>query len=176
MVALLYELSILLYIASILFYFIDFLQQNRKANDIAFWLLSIVWLLQTVTFVSRIMETKRFPILTMSEGLYFYAWLLITLSLVINRLLRVDFIVFFTNVLAFFYFGHSYVRTVFAVAGCCGAARFGAAYHPHYPFARSVCGVYAVVSVFGALHVAVQFAEKEKVGGAPLAHGGFVAA
>ncbi len=69
MVALLYELSILLYIASILFYFIDFLQQNRKANDIAFWLLSIVWLLQTVTFVSRIMETKRFPILTMSEGL-----------------------------------------------------------------------------------------------------------
>ncbi|KDE47458.1 cytochrome C assembly protein [Geobacillus sp. CAMR5420] len=102
MVALLYELSILLYIASILFYFIDFLQQNRKANDIAFWLLSIVWLLQTVTFVSRIIETKRFPILTMSEGLYFYAWLLITLSLVINRLLRVDFIVFFTNVLAFF--------------------------------------------------------------------------
>ena len=44
-------------------------------------------------------ETGRFPILTVFEGLYFYAWVLITLSLVINRLLRVDFIVFFTNVI-----------------------------------------------------------------------------
>ncbi|MGZ0086591.1 cytochrome c biogenesis protein CcsA [Caldibacillus thermoamylovorans] len=102
MVPLVYELSISLYIVSILLYFIDFLQQNRKANEIAFWLLSVVWFLQTLTFAFRIIETKRFPILTMSEGLYFYAWLLITLSLVINRLLRVDFIVFFTNVLAFF--------------------------------------------------------------------------
>lgn len=43
----LYELSILLYVLSILLYFIDFLQRNRKANQVAFWLLSIVWMLQT---------------------------------------------------------------------------------------------------------------------------------
>lgn len=98
----LYELSVLLYALSVSLYFIDFLHHNRKANRIAFWLLSIVWVFQTAFFLFRIVETKRFPILTMSEGLYFYAWVLITLSLVINRLLRVDFIVFFTNVLAFF--------------------------------------------------------------------------
>jgi HemX protein len=97
----LYELSILLYVLSILLYFTDFLQRNRKANQVAFWLLSIVWMFQTFFFLFRIIQTGRFPILTMSEGLYFYAWLLITLSLIINRLLRVDFIVFFTNVLAF---------------------------------------------------------------------------
>jgi HemX protein len=45
--------------------------------------------------------TGRFPVLTIFEGLYFYAWVLVTLSLVINRLLRVDFIVFFTNILGF---------------------------------------------------------------------------
>ncbi|MED5051048.1 cytochrome C assembly protein [Anoxybacillus sp. UARK-01] len=98
----LYEISVLLYALSVSLYFIDFLHHNRKANRTAFWLLSIVWVFQTAFFLLRIVETKRFPILTMSEGLYFYAWVLITLSLVINRLLRVDFIVFFTNVLAFF--------------------------------------------------------------------------
>ncbi|NUK30756.1 cytochrome c biogenesis protein CcsA [Parageobacillus sp. VR-IP] len=96
-----YELSIILYVLSILLYFIDFLQHNRKANQLAFWLLSIVWLFQTFFFLFRIIQTGRFPVLTISEGLYFYAWLLITLSLVINRFMRVDFIVFFTNVLAF---------------------------------------------------------------------------
>jgi HemX protein len=46
-------------------------------------------------------KTGRFPVLTIFEGLYFYAWVLVTLSLGINRLLRIDFIVFFTNILGF---------------------------------------------------------------------------
>jgi HemX protein len=96
-----YELIVILYALSVLLYFIDFVQNNRKANSIAFWLLSIVWVLQTAFLILRMFETGRFPILTVSEGLYFYAWVLITLSLVINRLFRVDFMVFFTNVIGF---------------------------------------------------------------------------
>lgn len=96
-----YELIVILYAASVLLYFIDFVQNNRKANSIAFWLLSIVWVLQTAFLILRMFETGRFPILTVSEGLYFYAWVLITLSLVINRLFRVDFMVFFTNMIGF---------------------------------------------------------------------------
>ncbi|MBQ4865100.1 cytochrome c biogenesis protein CcsA [Priestia megaterium] len=96
-----YELIVILYAVSVLLYFIDFVQNNRKANSIAFWLLSIVWVLQTAFLILRMFETGRFPILTVSEGLYFYAWVLITLSLVINRLFRVDFMVFFTNVIGF---------------------------------------------------------------------------
>ncbi|MFQ6387412.1 inner membrane protein YpjD [Priestia aryabhattai] len=96
-----YELIVILYAVSVLLYFIDFVQNNRKANSIAFWLLSIVWVLQTAFLILRMFETERFPILTVSEGLYFYAWVLITLSLVINRLFRVDFMVFFTNVIGF---------------------------------------------------------------------------
>lgn len=42
-----YELIVILYAVSVLLYFIDFVQNNRKANSIAFWLLSIVWVLQT---------------------------------------------------------------------------------------------------------------------------------
>ncbi|TYR82252.1 cytochrome C assembly protein [Priestia megaterium] len=96
-----YELIVILYAVSVLLYFIDFVQHNRKANKVAFWLLFIVWILQTAFLLLRMYETGRFPILTISEGLYFYAWVLITLSMVINRLFRVDLMVFFANVIGF---------------------------------------------------------------------------
>lgn len=67
----------------------------------AFWLLSIVWLLQTVYMFYIMMETDRFPVLNVAEGLYFYTWVLVTLSLVLTKVLRVEFIVFFTNVIGF---------------------------------------------------------------------------
>src|SRR3954447_1644937 len=95
------ELTVVLYALSVLLYFIDFLQNNRRANRVAFWLLSFVWVSQTVMLFIYMLNIGRFPVLTLSEGLYFYAWVLITFSLVINRLLKVDFIVFFTNVIGF---------------------------------------------------------------------------
>ncbi|MFK2824543.1 cytochrome c biogenesis protein CcsA [Bacillus sp. B190/17] len=97
----LHELMVILYALSVMLYFIDFLNQNRKANKIAFWMLSIVWVLQTIFLFLYMLKTNRFPVLTLFEGLYFYAWILITLSLIINRLLRMDFTVFFTNIIGF---------------------------------------------------------------------------
>ncbi|MCM3568374.1 cytochrome c biogenesis protein [Neobacillus mesonae] len=96
-----HEVTVVLYAFSVLLYFFDFVYHNRRANRIAFWLLAFVWGLQTVFLILYMKETGRFPVLTIFEGLYFYAWILITLSLGINRLLRVDFIVFFTNILGF---------------------------------------------------------------------------
>ncbi|MGM7636505.1 cytochrome c biogenesis protein CcsA [Bacillus sp. Hm123] len=96
-----HELMVILYAASIMFYFIDFLNQNKKANRIAFSMLAIVWVLQTIFLFLYMKQTGRFPVLTLFEGLYFYAWVLITMSLVMNRLLRMDFMVFFTNVIGF---------------------------------------------------------------------------
>jgi HemX protein len=97
----LHELTVLVYALSVLLYFIDFLHNNRKANQVAFWLLAFVWGLQTTFFLIYVVKTGRFPILSVFEGLYFYTWVLVTLSLGINRLLRMDFIVFFTNILGF---------------------------------------------------------------------------
>lgn len=97
----LHELTVILYAFSVLLYFFDFLNHNRKANRMAFWLLAFVWVLQTVFLFLYMVKTGRFPVLTIFEGLYFYAWVLVTLSVVINHLLRVDFIVFFTNILGF---------------------------------------------------------------------------
>jgi HemX protein len=96
-----YPITIVLYSISLFGYFIDFLQNNRKVNILAFWLLSIVWVLQTVFFVIRAVELDRVPLMTPFEGLFFYAWLVVTLSLAINWYFRVDFLVLFTNVIGF---------------------------------------------------------------------------
>jgi HemX protein len=97
----LHELTVLVYALSVLLYFIDFLHTNRKANQVAFWLLAFVWGLQTAFFLVYILKMGRFPVLTIFEGLYFYSWVLVTLSLGINRLLRMDFLVLFTNLIGF---------------------------------------------------------------------------
>lgn len=96
-----YVVTIVLYSLSVFGYFIDFLQANRKVNRLAFWLLSIVWILQSIFFVLRAFQVDRLPVITSFEGFFFYAWLIVTLSLVINRFFRVDFFVFFTNILGF---------------------------------------------------------------------------
>ncbi|WP_243386147.1 cytochrome C assembly family protein [Bacillus kexueae] len=95
------ELMVLLYALSVLLYFIDFLHSNRKANVAAFWLLSIVWILQTVFLFNQMIVYDRFPVLNVFEGLYFYTWVLITLSLVLHRFIKVEFILFFTNIIGF---------------------------------------------------------------------------
>ncbi|WP_126427967.1 cytochrome C assembly family protein [Brevibacillus marinus] len=96
-----YDLTIFLYAASVLFYFNDFLLNNRKANLTAFALLAVVWLLQTVFFVSQMAAKPYFPVLTLFETLFFYSWVLVTVSLLINYFFRIDFLLFFVNVIGF---------------------------------------------------------------------------
>ncbi|WP_077327256.1 cytochrome C assembly family protein [Virgibacillus siamensis] len=99
-----YEIILIIYGLSLVGYFIDFIQRNRRANRIAFWLLSMVWLFQTIFLLNNIFLENNFPVLTIYDGLFFYAWVLVTFSVVINRLFRVQFILFFTNLLGFFVF------------------------------------------------------------------------
>ncbi|MFD1039540.1 cytochrome c biogenesis protein [Virgibacillus byunsanensis] len=98
----LYEIIIIIYGLSLIGYFIDFIQHNRKANKVAFWLLSMVWLIQTIFLLDQVFIERSFPVLNLYDGLFFYAWVLVTFSLVINRLFPIHFIVFFTNVFGFF--------------------------------------------------------------------------
>ncbi len=101
MLHLIYIITVILYCLSVIGYFVDYLHNNQKVNRISFWLLSIVWVLQTIFFVSRMIEYNRLPIMTSFEGLFFYAWIIVSVSLVINWFFKVDFFVFFTNILGF---------------------------------------------------------------------------
>jgi len=99
----LHEIMVVLQSVSLVFYFIDYLNKDRHAHRIAVRLLSIVWILQTVFLVLYIVETKRFPILSLFEGIYFYAWLIILLSLVLQLIFRLDLPAFFLNVIGFIF-------------------------------------------------------------------------
>ncbi|WP_064200733.1 cytochrome C assembly family protein [Brevibacillus brevis] len=96
-----YDLTIFLYAASVLFYFNDFLQSNRKVNRLAFGLLVVVWALQTAFFVSQAVMKGYFPVITLFETLFFYSWVLVGLSLAIHYFFRIDLLVFFTNIIGF---------------------------------------------------------------------------
>ncbi|MBM7572006.1 cytochrome c biogenesis protein [Aquibacillus albus] len=96
------ELILFIYGASVFGYFIDFVQRNRKVNQFAFWLLMMVWILQTFFLLYQVIERLNFPVFSIYDGLFFYAWILVTFSLFVNRFFKMDFIVFFTNLLGFF--------------------------------------------------------------------------
>ncbi|WP_249870957.1 cytochrome C assembly family protein [Oceanobacillus saliphilus] len=98
----LYEIILIIYGFSLVGYFIDFIHNNRKANRIAFWLLSMVWIIQTLLFFYEVVVERSFPVSTMVDSLLMYSWVLITFSMVINRLFPVRFIVLFINVFGFF--------------------------------------------------------------------------
>lgn len=98
----LYEIILIVYGFSLICYFIDFIQSNQKANRIAFWLLSMVWFIQSLFLFKQVFIEHNFPILSIYDGLFFYSWVLVTFSLLVNRLFSIRFIVFFTNLFGFF--------------------------------------------------------------------------
>ncbi|PAE31046.1 cytochrome C assembly protein [Paenibacillus sp. 7884-2] len=97
-----YEIILILFSLSLIGFFIDFIHHNRKANKIAFWLICMVWLLQTVFFFYEVFGEKGFPVTNLVDSLFFYSWVLITLSIIINKLFKIRFIVFFIQVFGFF--------------------------------------------------------------------------
>ena len=96
----LHELTVVLYAFSVLLYFFDFFTITGRQTVLPSGYLRLYGFYKRF-FTSYMIKTGRFPVLTIFEGLYFYAWVLVTLSLGINQLLKVDFIVFFTNILGF---------------------------------------------------------------------------
>lgn len=99
----LHEWMVILYAVSLVFYFIDYLNKDRAAHRSAFWLLVLVFSLQTFSLIYFIVETKRFPILSLFEGIYFYAWLLIMMSLILHVFTKLGYAVFFLNIIGFIF-------------------------------------------------------------------------
>ncbi|WP_217586869.1 cytochrome C assembly family protein [Lentibacillus saliphilus] len=96
------EIVLLIYGLSLIGYFLDFLQHNQRVNQFAFWLLGIVWAIQSIYLLDSLFQAQSLPIANLRDGLFFYSWILVTFSLVINRLFKIHFIVLFTNVFSFF--------------------------------------------------------------------------
>lgn len=96
-----YDAILYIYALSLLFSFSDLANKNRSAKRMGTGLLAFVWLLQSVFIVYRIVEYRYMPVLTMFEALFFYCWMLVTVSMMMSWLLRLDLLVFLLNVAGF---------------------------------------------------------------------------
>jgi len=96
-----YDAMLYVYALSLLFYFSDFVDANRKAKRIGAGLLIFVWLLQTgYLFMQVLLHDEAIQFNPFEYSLVF-SWFLVTVSLIINRFFYIDFIVFFVNVVGF---------------------------------------------------------------------------
>ncbi|MFS1513933.1 cytochrome c biogenesis protein CcsA [Chengkuizengella sp. SCS-71B] len=96
-----YDIIIYLYTLSLLFSFSDTIHKNWRAKWIGTGLLIIVWILQSNFFILRMIDNSYFPILTMFETLFFFSWIVVTISLMLNFILKHDLFVFSVNIAAF---------------------------------------------------------------------------
>lgn len=97
-----YETLLLLYAFGVTAYIISFIAGNWKVKRFSFVHFIIVWLIQTASIVYEVFMTKSFPFIDFHEGVYFYAWLLLTFTLVMNWKYQVHLIGLLTNVFTFF--------------------------------------------------------------------------
>lgn len=98
---LLYDMMIVIYALSLLFYFSDFVDANRRAKRIGAGLLLFVWLLQTGCLLMRLVKLEGLHLLTTFETILFFTWLLTTISLTASRFYRIELFVFLVNVVGF---------------------------------------------------------------------------
>ncbi|CAM3822013.1 cytochrome C assembly family protein [Alkalicoccus chagannorensis] len=97
----LYFFLLVSYSLSVLGYFVDFMQPNQKVNRMAFWLLSIVWIVQLFLFIYRFVTLERLPIMTAFEGMFVYVWILVSISLILNARVRMNIFMLLVNTIGF---------------------------------------------------------------------------
>lgn len=96
-----YDAIIYIYALSLLFYFSDFVGSNRSAKRMGTGLLSFVWVLQTAYLVYSLLKHSNLSTFSMFETLFIFSWLLVTVSIIINRFFRIELFVFLVNVFGF---------------------------------------------------------------------------
>jgi HemX protein len=96
------DLMIAIYALSLVVFFADFLEKNGKARWMGTGLLVLVWAMQAGFFVSRLLSTGYFPLITMFETLFFFSWVVVTLALLLSIWFRQEIVVYLLGFLGFF--------------------------------------------------------------------------
>ncbi|MBD7943715.1 MULTISPECIES: cytochrome c biogenesis protein CcsA [Psychrobacillus] len=158
----LHEIMVVLQSVSLVFYFIDYLNKDRQVHRLAVGLLSIVWLLQTVFLVMYMIEMKRFPILSLFEGIYFYAWLIILLSLIMQLVFKSDLPGFFLNIIGFIFMTiHTFAPSQLEQSPVGDALRSELLFI-HITFAFLAYAAFALSFVFSVLYLILYRVLKQK--------------
>jgi len=91
-----YEIILLVLGLSLVGYVIDVIQKNGRIKRIAYGLLCLAWALQTAVLVYEVMHTQALPMMNFIDVTYVYAWILLTLTLIVNRIFPIHFVELFT--------------------------------------------------------------------------------
>ena len=57
-----HEIILMIYLFSIICYFVDFINKNYKTRTVGFYSLGIVWVLQTISLSIFFIHTKQVPL------------------------------------------------------------------------------------------------------------------
>lgn len=157
-----HEVIVVLYAVSLVFYFIDYLNSNKIAHRSALWILSVVYVMQSGYLIARVIDTQRFPVLSLYEGIYFYAWLLISLSIILQVFSKVGFAVFFLNVIGFIFMTiHTFTPTQIEKSPV-GESLISELLFIHITFAILSYAAFAMSFVFAILYLLVYKVLKKK--------------
>ncbi|MHD0448375.1 cytochrome c biogenesis protein CcsA [Staphylococcus cohnii] len=97
------ELILLIYLFSIACYFYDFLKKHHRIKMIGFVSLGIVWMLQTVSLSLYVNVTKQIPLGNIFDVFFALAWLIISISIVINVIKQINLSIFLFNMIGFLF-------------------------------------------------------------------------
>ncbi|CAH0119151.1 MULTISPECIES: cytochrome c biogenesis protein CcsA [unclassified Paenibacillus] len=96
-----YDVIIYMYALSLLFFFPDFVGRNPRSKRMGTGLLAFVWVLQTALLVWRVFGQSGPFELSRLEFMFAFSWVLVTVSLAITLLFRIDYSVFLINIVGF---------------------------------------------------------------------------
>ncbi|MBI5972697.1 cytochrome C assembly family protein [Staphylococcus caledonicus] len=96
-----HEIVLIIYLISILCYFIDFVKKSHKIRELGIYTLGIVWILQTISLSIYITSHNQIPLNSLFDVFFFLAWIIISISLILNVIKVLSFSVFFLNVVGF---------------------------------------------------------------------------
>ncbi|WP_246143106.1 cytochrome c biogenesis protein CcsA [Macrococcus equipercicus] len=97
----LHEAILFIYMLSVACYFFDFVEKNNRVKKTGFMMLVGVFMMQTLLVGQFIVNTGRFPVQTISEGFYFFTWLIILISIILSVSTRSELITFMMNLIGF---------------------------------------------------------------------------
>ncbi|MGG0644538.1 cytochrome c biogenesis protein CcsA [Sporosarcina gallistercoris] len=156
------EAMLILYAVSLIFYFVDFLNKEPRAQRSAFWLTVVVFLMQTGFLIHALIVTRQLPVLSLYEGVYFFAWVLITLSLGIQLKYSLSYAGFFLNAIAFCFMTiHIFAPTHLSSSGV-GDSLISELLFIHITFAILSYAAFAMAFVFAILYLLVYNLLKKK--------------
>lgn len=159
-----YEIMLFIYMFSIIGYFIVFIKHNPRVNKFSLYLLSFVWFIQTMILLKQVMVEKSFPIINLHDGLFFYSWILVIISLIVNYLFRVHFVVLFMNVFSFFILLLSLTSSATSVTQVQGSEFIHEILIIHITLALLSYGFFTLSFIFACMYLLQYYLLKRKKG------------